>query len=256
MRTAFDPDELAALEDERDFLLRSLDDLERERAEGNLEVDDYRRLGDDYTARAAAVIRSIEGGQEREEGKEGEVPLDARPVAPLVPARARVVAVAAIVAFAVVAAVLLARSLGERLPGETVTGNEQLRRDVTGLVASADALLQRGEAADALRRYDEAAKLDPGAAEPRAKSAFIVFNAGLVEEALSRLDEAEAADASYPDSYFFRGIVLFRGRGDVEGARTAFARYLELAPGGPYAEDARVVLDELDRSATDEEPTP
>ena len=44
-----------ALEAERDFLLRSLDDLEAERAAGNVDDDTYRTLHDDYTARAAAV---------------------------------------------------------------------------------------------------------------------------------------------------------------------------------------------------------
>ena len=37
--TRFDPDALAALESERDFLLRSLTDLEEEREAGNLDDD-------------------------------------------------------------------------------------------------------------------------------------------------------------------------------------------------------------------------
>ena len=36
-----DPDAYAALEEQRDFLLRSLDDLERERAAGDIDEDDY-----------------------------------------------------------------------------------------------------------------------------------------------------------------------------------------------------------------------
>src|SRR5690606_37957028 len=45
-------DDLVALEEQRDFLLRSLDDLEREREAGDLDDDDYQALKDDYTARA------------------------------------------------------------------------------------------------------------------------------------------------------------------------------------------------------------
>ena len=37
------------LEEERDFLLRSLDDLESERAEGNIDDATYERLHTDYT---------------------------------------------------------------------------------------------------------------------------------------------------------------------------------------------------------------
>ena len=47
------------LEAERDFLLRSLEDLDSELATGNIDPDTYRVLHDDYTARASAVIQSI-----------------------------------------------------------------------------------------------------------------------------------------------------------------------------------------------------
>jgi hypothetical protein len=55
-----DPDALADLEEQRDFLLRSLADLEREHDAGDLTDDDHAALKDDYTARAAEVIRAIE----------------------------------------------------------------------------------------------------------------------------------------------------------------------------------------------------
>ncbi|MDQ1449531.1 MAG: hypothetical protein QOC79_2502, partial [Actinomycetota bacterium] len=53
------------LEAERDFLLRSLEDLDSELATGNIDPDTYRVLHDDYTARASAVIQSIADGVER-----------------------------------------------------------------------------------------------------------------------------------------------------------------------------------------------
>ena len=64
-RRRLDPDALAALEDQRDFLLRSLDDLERERAAGDVDERDYETLKDDYTARAARTIRAIDSHQAR-----------------------------------------------------------------------------------------------------------------------------------------------------------------------------------------------
>ena len=59
-----DPDRLAELEEERAFLLRSLDDLDRERAAGDIDEHDFATLHDDYTARAAAVLKAIEAEQE------------------------------------------------------------------------------------------------------------------------------------------------------------------------------------------------
>lgn len=263
----YDPDEVALLEEERDFLLRSLDDLERERSEGNIDPDDYRRLHDDYTARAAAVLRSIRDG------------VDARPEVPPASTRRRVFTVGGIVVFALAAAVILGGALGERLPGQTATGNQQLGGDaspaeggtadletlqtavdddpddVDARLAYADALLADGQAAEALRQYDAAAEVDPSDARARASGGFLVFQAGLVEDALERLDAAEAADPTYPDTYFLRGIVLLRGQGDGEAAEAAFTRYLEMAPGGPYAADVEVIIEQIrqDRTADADE---
>ncbi|MGH9041446.1 MAG: tetratricopeptide repeat protein [Acidimicrobiia bacterium] len=268
--THFDPDELAALESERDFLLRSLDDLEAERAAGNLEDGRYQALRDDYTARAAAVLRSIEEG------------FDARPAPPPVSWRHRLVAVGAIVAFAGVAAVLLAGALGQRLPGESVTGNAQSDRrealegqvrrhpdNAAAHLALARHLLDSGEAADAVAEFDAATRLDPDNPEAAAYAGWVVFLAArsqsgdpgaarppsgdvnqtgdvaaeLTAAALKRLDQAVAADPDYPDAHFFRGMVLYRGMNDAAGAVPEFERYLALAPEGPQSDQVRQLLD-------------
>ena len=71
------------LEQERDFLLRSLDDLELEHESGGIDDESYAELHDDYTARAAAAIRALRDG------------VDNRPEpAPPVPAKRRVAIIA------------------------------------------------------------------------------------------------------------------------------------------------------------------
>src|SRR6187455_2697369 len=108
--TAYDeagnPEVRDQLERERDFLLRSLDDLEREREKGTIDDESYERLHADYTARAAAVIRAIRDG------------VDNRPVAAPTSNRRRLLTIVGIVAFAVVAAVALAAALGARRSGD------------------------------------------------------------------------------------------------------------------------------------------
>jgi hypothetical protein len=47
------------MKEERDFLLRSISDLDREWAANDLTETDYRRLRDGYTARAADVLRRL-----------------------------------------------------------------------------------------------------------------------------------------------------------------------------------------------------
>ena len=71
-------DELAALHEQRDVLLKSLRDLEQERAAGEVGDDDYAVLKDDYTARAAAVLKAIEAeksaGRRRSGSRQGSRP--------------------------------------------------------------------------------------------------------------------------------------------------------------------------------------
>jgi hypothetical protein len=52
--------DLETMEQEREFLLRSLADLDAEYEAGDIDDDDYRTLTDDYTVRAATVLRAIE----------------------------------------------------------------------------------------------------------------------------------------------------------------------------------------------------
>jgi tetratricopeptide (TPR) repeat protein len=263
--TRFDPDELATLESERDFLLRSLDDLEAERTAGNLEGDRYHVLKDEYTARAAAVLRSIEEG------------VDARPAPPPVSSRRRLLVGGGIAAFAAVAAVLLAGALGQRLPGGSATGNdqadrrealqEQVRRhpdSAAAHMAYARFLLDSGEAADAVAEFDDAARLDPKNAEAPAYAGWLVFLAArqsgappsgqatgtsgdvaaqLIAAALTRLDQAVAADPEFPDAHFFRGMVLLRGANNPAGAVPEFERFLALSPDGPQSDEVRGLLD-------------
>ena len=173
-------DDREELEAEREFLLRSLDDLDSELVAGNIDPDTYRVLHDDYTARASAVIRSLDDGVDRH-----------APDAPRVPPWMRVLTVGGIVVFAALAAVLLAHAVGQRNPGQTITGNAQVSGSPTTLSPAAEleaakeaaaaqpksydaviryarALLPSGDPATAIQEYVAASKLDPTQAEPRA----------------------------------------------------------------------------------------
>ncbi len=181
-----------ALETERDFLLRSLDDLEDERAAGNVDPGTYRELHDDYTARAAALIRALDAGTEVT-GPEPE------PVSAL----RRALTVGGILAFAVVAAVLLSHAVGQRHPGQTITGNGQIASGPTSTTVSTGAelaaevkraprsyaahiayaryLLGTNAFSDAVKEFGTAARLDPKQPEPSTYEGWagaLVFAAG------------------------------------------------------------------------------
>jgi len=114
---SLDPDDLANLEEERDFLLRSLEDLEREHDAGDLEDDDYATLRDDYTVRAAETLRAID--------EHRLAFADDRPTS----SRGRTIVVfGAVVVFAVIAGLVIAASIGSRDAGETSSGGITVRK--------------------------------------------------------------------------------------------------------------------------------
>jgi uncharacterized protein (TIGR02996 family) len=273
----FDPDALASLESERDFLLRSIADLESEREAGNLDDERYRALKDDYTARAAAVLRSIEEGR------------DARPAPPPVPKKRRLLTGGGVAAFVVVAALALAAAAGKRNDGQGITGNAQsANTESTGPSTSGEAqnppadparrealerqvrdhpddpaahlvyaryLLEVGQPTEAVKEYVASAKLDPENPEANAYAGWVSFLAAqstnadpttaaqLTDRALVRLDAAVAAADDYPDAHFFRGMVQLRGKNNPKAAVPDFERYLALVPDGPLNDQVKQLLE-------------
>ncbi len=259
----------ARLEEQRDFLLKSLDDLEQERAAGAIDEESYRALHDDYTARAAAVIRSLRDG------------VDARPEAEPPPAARRWLVVAGIIAFAAVAGVALAFALGARLPGETSSGNTarqpgpapsstadrrarleaavaQNPDDVASRLLLAQFLEAEDDLPAALRQYDEISRIDPSNAQAQAQSGRILYltataaapadAAALVDESRARLDRAVELDPALVDARFFRAIVLANEYGDFATAQSDLQRYLVAEPEGTFADQARQLLADLTKA--------
>lgn len=245
-----------ALRDERDFLLRSIEDLEDQRAAGEIDEAAYEQLLEDYTARAAAALRSLASAEN-----------EPRAEPPTTGPRRRWPVAVVLAAVVVVALVLLPRALRDRQPGETVTGNaqsaatsvplEDLERraaeraeDPGAQLALARALLEVRDLVGALKAYDRAAALDPSNPEPHAYGGWIVLLAGLTDEALPRLDRAIAADAAYPDARFFRAMALRRADRAAE-AVDELESYLRLVGDvDPMRPQVEALLVELRSSST------
>lgn len=242
-------------EEEREFLLRSLDDLEAERAAGSIDDETYQRLHDDYTARAAITVRAM---------RDGNPAADAALDAPPQSRRHRVLVVGGLIVFAVIAATTMAFALGARLPGQTITGNSQARSQVTtqqrqqaleatvakhptnaeARLALARFLLGRRDLRGALESFQTAAGLDPTNPEPFAYSGWIIRLQGFPDQALQILDKAVSVNTNYPDAHFFRGFVLLRDKKDPKRAIPDFQQYLVAAPGSPLADQVRALLAE------------
>jgi cytochrome c-type biogenesis protein CcmH/NrfG len=186
--------------------------------------------------------------------------------APPVSTRRRVVTVAGIVAFAVIAGIALAYGLGARLPGQTITGNQAANRqssakaaakarvralqaevrakpeDVAARLALAQAYMGSQNGADALAQFRAAAKLDPSNPEPFAYSGWLIRLQGFPDQGLTLIDKAITIGPDYPDARFFKGVILFRDKSQPDAAIAEFQRYLVAAPDSPLAPQVRQLL--------------
>jgi hypothetical protein len=258
------------LEAERDFLLRSLDDLDAERAAGGIDDESYRRLHEDYTARAAGTIRALRDGE------------DARPTREPSSRRRRALTAGGVVAFAALAGVALAAALGARLPGQTSSGNAPARApaslssnqrrqqlqaevaknplDVTSRILLAQFLEADNDAAGALAQYDAVTKIQPTNADAEAQAGRLLEVTAqaapaneapeLVASARVRLDGAILLNPQFADTYFFRAIVLANEYQDFAGAQNDLQHYLVLAPNGQFVGQADQLLTQVSDALT------
>jgi cytochrome c-type biogenesis protein CcmH/NrfG len=276
-----DPEARAQLEQERDFLMKSLDDLELEHESGGIDEESYTQLHDDYTARAAAAIRTL---------RDGLVALPAPPRRTRRIVRARIATVAVVAVFAVIAGVSLAYALGARLPGQTSSGNTgsgnataspsttnparaALAATITQLQGKvnaspndyqlrldlARAYEENGDISNALKQSDAAISIDPNRAEANANAARLLYLASeqvastqardqLVAQALAGFDQAIKVNPDFPDAYYFRAILYAFSTHDYVRSQTDLQFYLSHSPTGQWVDQARQLLAQVTKA--------
>jgi len=228
-RRELDPDVLAALEEERDFLLRSLQDLEREHAAGDVDDSDYEELKDDYTARAAAAIRAID-----------DRTAAVKSLRPQRNWKRTALALVLVGVVSVGAGWIVFRNVGTRAPGQGLTGDARqdsanLILQAQGLTGQAQASLQAGDSAKALKQfesavqaYDKALEISPQNVQAMTYRGWVLHTLALNSEASvgaefdrqarQYLDEAIATDPTFSDARVFRAI-LERNAGEFAAAK-------------------------------------
>lgn len=197
-RSDLDPDALAALEEERDFLLRSLDDLDREHAAGDLDDDDYEALRDDYTARAAAALHAIDERRATIAAAQG----------PRRPWRTVGIAVAVLVV-AGLAGWGVARAAGQRTGTDQATGgvSQSLGQQLANCLIISQS---SDEPVEVLECYDAILAEHPANVEALTYRGWFLVRLGVPDLAWPNLSEAVALDPDYPDVRVFRAVALNR----------------------------------------------
>ena len=183
----------APLEEQRDFLLRSLDDLEREHDAGDIDEADYLALRDDYTVRAAAVLRTLDA----------HVALQTEPAGPK---RRIVLWSVGIVALAVLAGIGVALTSGRRDSNSVASGDP-----ATGAaeeIARADQLMSDDKLPDAIAAYTKALDDQPSNVRALTYRGWLYFQTDDPTKARADLDAAVSIDPTFPDAHVFRSIML------------------------------------------------
>ena len=224
-------DDLAKREEDVAFIRRSIDDLDNERAAGDLTEDDYGQLRSRYVARLNAFQQEV---------IEGKAALPARKPRN----RAKSLGWAAVVGVvAIGAGLFVARSAGQRLPTDTITGGNV--RDADQLLIEARSALGTNRGA-ALARFQQVLEVQPDNAEAITYSAWITrldtkaaVDAGTLDPTKARgtfervdseFDRAAAKQASYADPRCFQAVLRFRDLADASRAHAAYATCLSSNP--------------------------
>lgn len=206
------------MEEEREFLLRSLRDLDAEYAAGDLAAGDYERLRDEYTVRAAHALRA----------QEAPAPGASRARRPRLVRST--VAAASVAVLAGLAGYAVAETAGDRRTGEQVSGS--LPEGSVDRIIRAQALVAEGKVLDAIKLYDALLEDDPENPVALAQRGWLIsrVDASLVDSGLAGIDRAIAVDPTYPEAHFFRGMILWQAKGDARAAVASFQRALDVDP--------------------------
>jgi len=118
-----------------------------------------------------------------------------------------------------------------------------------------EVLANEGKYPEAQATYDQAAKDDPSAAAMYlTNDAIMMDRFGQIDATVAAADKAIAANPNDPIPYYLKGKALIN-KATVDpktqkiiappGCEEAYEKYLELAPNGPFANDAKQVIQEL-----------
>ncbi len=260
------------LEAEREFLLRSLADLDDERDAGNVDVDTYAVLHADYTARAAAAVRRLAGH---------DVAVTVRAERP--PGSRRLLTIALLGALVAAITLVVVVSVAPRRPGQSLTGNDasgttattvDLDAEYERLQAAVDAdaddfaarmdlglfLFQQREYAGATEHLANATRLRPDDVEAQSFYGWAAWQLvqlapegdgrdQLVDIAIEHLAEAVRLAPDDLTANTFYGVVLFRGANDPEAAIVYLERAANIG-GSAVPPMLQTALDEARAAAT------
>jgi hypothetical protein len=249
----------AELEAERDFLLRSISDLEREHLAGDVDTEDYESLRADYVARAAIAIRALEtrpAAAERRPTSADRLSRIRRFLGR--PTTRRSLIAVGVVCLLLAVGLLAAELAGVRLPGESATGSVSLPRatQIRDDLAAASLFANSGRQAEAVGLYDAVLELDPRQPVALADRGWLERLAGLKAHSHKAVLIGDASIAlavavapGYPDAHAYDAVALADDAHDLPAAAAQIASMERDHPSATLLSEYGATLAEIDRRA-------
>ncbi|MGH9047848.1 MAG: hypothetical protein ACRDVW_11145, partial [Acidimicrobiales bacterium] len=229
------------LEDERDFLTRSLADLRAEHGAGDIATRDYEALFARDEARLAAVEDEL-GQLEAAQG--ASAPADTPPLS--VPKRIRRrpawLAVVAVIALSAGTTLLVIHLASPRLPGQPLTGSikENLTQQIQTQLAEAALLEDNGSKTSvdqALSLYQKVLSEDPSQPQALVETGWLEWQAGFSRsdrslESKGRALIARSVKVEHDDyaAHLYLGTIDLEQGHDDAAAAAQYATFLSEHP--------------------------
>jgi hypothetical protein len=245
-RSAEERDERWHLEDEREFLQRSLDDAASEHEAGDMDDSDHEVLMRRDRARLATVTEALAAFDADEPhppvttvaatngapADGGPEPLEQRARRPRGRTALGVVGVLALLAGGVL---LLVHLAAPRLPGQTPTGGVTVNGDqlVDRQLEQATVLVQQNKIVNALKLYHQILTEDPTRPEALAESGWLEWEAGqssndtsLMADGRASVDRSVTVAPTFYAGHLFLGTIELQGDHDPTAAVTQYRLFL------------------------------
>jgi tetratricopeptide (TPR) repeat protein len=224
--------------EDREFLRRSLDDLELEHAAGDLSDEDYADLKARYEAKLAGSVSTSRLPETESRHRTWVKP---------------VVTVIVVAVVGVGAGLAMARFSGEREPGEQITG--ELPTTSQEQLAEAAELFNAGEVVEAAKAYDAVLAENPEDVAALTYKGWMLRNVGVQGEeeelrtgGVELIERALEIDPTFAEAWFFRGIIFLRDENDPDKAVDALRLALANDPIPEIEGAARELLSEIAQS--------
>jgi tetratricopeptide (TPR) repeat protein len=232
------------LNDQREFLLRSIDDAERELLAGDLSKDDYDVLLLRDQKRLAEVEAELAALGPLPEDDQKTVPSEAEAMARRRLGTGRKLGIVVACLLIVTGLVILVNhAVNPSLPGQAVTGSitESKVELIEQQLADAATLNNNGEGVQALQLYDKVLSEDPADPKALANSGWLEWNYGeagksatLMQAGRRAVKKAIKLAPTYFAGHLFLGLILLNQDHNVRGAIGEFTKLLADHP--PNAE--------------------